>query len=87
MITDMEGMKKSYATVHSENGALIGEYMKRQKNHEALLAALKELNGFIRKASNLRIGSAQKQVIAAARGAIREQNYKDLAGILQKGGE
>ena len=51
-------MKHSYAVVQQENGSLIGEYMKRTNNHMDLVASLKELNGMIRSASNIRIGAS-----------------------------
>ena len=51
-------MKRNYAVVQQENGSLVGEYLKRSNNHQQLVTELKELNGFIRSASNLRLGSA-----------------------------
>jgi hypothetical protein len=51
-------MKKSYAVVQQENGSLVGEYLKRTNNHQDLIGSLKELNGMIRNASNLRVGAA-----------------------------
>jgi len=31
-------MKRSYAIVQQENGALIGEYLKRTNNHQELIS-------------------------------------------------
>ena len=72
LINDIETMRKNYAHVQQENGTLIGEYIKRTNNHQDLVATLKELNGMIRNASNLRVGAAQKRVVAEARDAIRK---------------
>ena len=47
-------MKKMYSNLYIENRNLVGELMKRNKNHEALLASLKQINNMISKASNLR---------------------------------
>jgi Bardet-Biedl syndrome 2 protein len=85
MIEDVESMKKSYAVVQQENGALIGEYIKRSNNHQELVASLKELNSMIKNASNLRCGGAQKRVVALARECIRNSTYKGLQGIFMKG--
>ena len=71
MIKDIETMRKNYSMVQQENGTLIGEYIKRTNNHEDLVATLKQLNGMIRQASHLRIGQAQKRVVAASRDCIR----------------
>ncbi len=85
MIGDVEGMKKSYAVVQQENGTLIGEYLKRTNNHQDLIVCLKELNNMIRNASNLRVGSAQKRVVALARECIRNNQNQNLAMIFEKG--
>jgi hypothetical protein len=58
MISDLEAVMRAYAQVQQENGALVGEYIKRQNNHGEMVAALKELNGMIRCASNMRVGTA-----------------------------
>lgn len=41
MIDDVEGVRRNYASVIAENGALIGEYTKRSNNHTELLKSLK----------------------------------------------
>lgn len=63
MIDDVDGIRRNYANVIAENGALIGEYTKRSNNHAELLKSLKQLNNLIRLASCLRIGEASKQVV------------------------
>ncbi len=85
MISDIESMKRSYATVQQENGTLIGEYLKRTNNHQELVSSLKELNNMIRNASNLRVGSSQKRVVALARECIRNNTNQNLAVIFEKG--
>jgi len=72
-------MKRSYAAVQQENGALVGEHMKRSNNHQDLVSTLKELNGMIRKASNLRVGAPQKRVVAESREAIKNSETQKLA--------
>jgi len=75
IIHDIENMRKNYAMVQQENGALIGEYVKRANNHQELVATLKELNNMIRLASSLRLGKASKRVVAEARDCIRSQSF------------
>lgn len=50
----MRLMRQHYADLYTLNGELVREHVKRANNHEALLAALKEVNHMIQKASNLR---------------------------------
>lgn len=73
IINDVENMRKNYAMVQQENGTLVGEYIKRANNHQDLVGTLKELNGMIRHASNLRIGKSQKKLVADARDCIKKQ--------------
>lgn len=85
MINDIEQMKRNYALVQQENGALIGEYLKRSNNHQALIAMLKELNAMIKNASNLRLGLAQKKMVAEARESIKTNSTQKMATIFQRG--
>ena len=64
---------------------MIGEYMKRANNHQELVSNLKELNGYIRAASNLRLGKASKAVVASARNMIRQQTTEKIQTIFEKG--
>lgn len=57
--------------MQQENGSLVGEYLKRANNHQDLVTTLKDLNAMIRNASNLRLGAAQKRVVALARECIK----------------
>ncbi len=54
ILGDMKVMKKMYTNLFIENRNLIGELLKRNTNHEGLVAALKQINNMINKASNLR---------------------------------
>lgn len=71
-------MRKAYAAVEQENGALVGEYTKRSNNHEELVKSLKELNNYIRKASNMRVGPHQKRVVAESRECIRSNTTQKI---------
>jgi len=85
IIKDIKSMRNHYALVQQENGALIGEYIKRANNHQDLVKTLKELNGMIRNAANLRLGTAQKRVIAQSREQIRKQTTERIQGIFEYG--
>lgn len=71
MIHDIETMRKNYAQVMQENGALLAEYKKRDTSHQELLKQLKKLNGLIRLASNLRVGLPSKLVVSQCRECIK----------------
>ena len=85
MIGDIDTMKHMYALVQRENDALIAEYIKRSNNHKTLVTNLKEANVMIRKAANLRIGQASKDVISASREAIRSTNHSIIPTIFERG--
>lgn len=72
IINDIESMRKNYAMVQQENGTLVGEYIKRANNHQDLVSTLKELNGMINHAKNLRLGSASLKIVAESRDCIRK---------------
>ena len=78
-------MREAYKQLYTVNGDLIAEYTKRARNHEQLLAALKEVNAMIQKAANLRVGSAKANVIAMCRAAIKENNIQALFKIIKTG--
>jgi hypothetical protein len=78
-------MKRNYAVVQQENGTLVGEYLKRANNHQDLVATLKELNAMIRNASNLRLGTPQKRVVALARDCIKSNTTSKIAHIFERG--
>ena len=86
LIADVTTMRKQYAMVQQENRTLVGEYVKRANNHSELVSNLKELNGYIRAASNLRLGKAAKSVVASAREMIRQQTTDKIQSIFETGG-
>lgn len=85
LVDDIEGLRKNYAQVQQENGALVGEYQKRTVNHEQLLKSLKQLNALIKQASNMRSGKKSKDLIAAARNLIKTNQLKKMEQLFQKG--
>jgi len=85
MIHDVSNMLKQYANVQRENRTLVGEYVKRTNNHQDLVGSLKELNAFIKMASNLRLGAASKKVVAQSRDMIRKQTTEHLQKIFENG--
>lgn len=87
MIDDIDGLRKHYAEVLAENGALIGEYQKRTNNHQDLLKDLKQLNNYIRLGSHLRVGEPQKTVVALCRDCIRTNKIRKLKDVIEKGAE
>lgn len=78
MIDDIDGVRRNYAAVIAENGALVGAYTQRSNNHIELLKSLKQLNNLIRMAAALRVGEASKAVIAQCRECIRTNKNKNL---------
>ena len=84
MLGDMASVRKNYTVVQQENGNLISEYMKRRSNHEALVKSLKELNNFIRKASNLRMGVEKANIVTTSREAIKNKKMKEIVKICLK---
>mmetsp|Transcript_30605 Transcript_30605/g.30095 ORF Transcript_30605/g.30095 Transcript_30605/m.30095 type:complete len:89 (+) Transcript_30605:986-1252(+) len=81
MLGDMASVKKNYIVVQQENGSLIGEYLQRRNNHEELVKSLKELNNFIRKASNLRLGPSKGLIVSKSREAIKAKKTIDVVKI------
>lgn len=53
-LCDMATVRREYAELYNLNAELLGEFVKRRTNHEALLAALKQVNAMVQKASRLR---------------------------------
>ena len=78
-------MRKNYAVVQQENGALVGEYIKRTNNHTSLVDNLKVLNNMIRFASNLRLGEPSKAVVAECRDCIKKQSFEQMRNIFERG--
>ena len=62
------------------------EHDKRARNHGELLEALKSVNQVIQHSARLRWGPPKARVVAACRGAIKEQNFEALPRIIRDGG-
>ena len=71
--------------IYTLNGELVREYVKRANNHEALLAALKDVNHMIQKASNLRVGASRKRVVSESRAAVKANNIQTLFQVIATG--
>jgi hypothetical protein len=50
-----------------------------------LVTALKELNNMIRCASNMRVGTAQKRIVALARECIKNNQKSKIREVFEKG--
>lgn len=85
MIDDVEGIRRNYAAVIAENGALIAEYGMRSNNHVELLKSLKQLNNLIRLGAGLRVGESAKQLVAQCRDCIRSNKNKNLLQLITAG--
>jgi Bardet-Biedl syndrome 2 protein len=85
ILGDMKNMKKYYSNMYVENRNLIAELMKRNTNHEGLLAGLKQINNMISKASNLRMGQPKTKLVSLCRNAIKNNNIFSLLQIIQSG--
>ncbi|RHZ11526.1 hypothetical protein DYB26_014644 [Aphanomyces astaci] len=80
-------MRSYYAELFTLNNQLLGEYTKRATNHQALLDALKDVNGMIQLAARLRHGQPKSAVILACRKAIKANNIHALFYIVKTGRE
>jgi Bardet-Biedl syndrome 2 protein len=78
LMVDMESMRRAYTQLYGLNNQLVGAYNTRASNHEALIAALKEVNLAIQRASNLRLGVAKTKLVTAARAAVKANNMEAL---------
>jgi len=85
IMNDMETMRKAYTELNALNGQLISGYNIRAQNQANLLSALKEVNQMIQRAANLRSGKAKARLIAEARAAVKNNNFKSLFKIFQQG--
>ncbi|CAM9655156.1 unnamed protein product, partial [Discosporangium mesarthrocarpum] len=85
ILGDMPLMRRMYAELFTLNKQCVAEYSKRANNHQALLAALKEVNQTIQKASNLRVGKAKTRVVTECRAAIKSNNVDALVQIMTDG--
>lgn len=87
ILADMKQMKRMYANLYEVNRELMGEYLKRSNNHNALLSELKDVNNMIQRAANLRMGKAKSSVVAECRKAIKENDATRLFNVIRNGAE
>lgn len=85
LMTDAETMCRAYTDLYSLNNQLIGGYSNRQRSHEGLLTALKEVNQMIQRSANLRVGTAKTRVINDSRVAVKANNLQSLFRIIRQG--
>jgi len=85
LMADMPRMMRNYDELMRVNEELIAEYNKRATNHEALLAALKQVNQVVQRASSLRVGKAKARVVADARRAIKKGDAAALLSLIATG--
>ena len=81
ILRNFSQFKKTYSQLQLVNSELIGEFQKRQSNHNELLSILKKVNQYIQRAGNLRFGQAKTRVIAALREAIKAKNASLLTSV------
>jgi len=85
LMADMDRMMNNYDQLMLVNEELIAEYNKRAANHEALLAALKQVNQVVQRASQLRVGKAKARVVSEARRAIKKGDAPALLRLIATG--
>ncbi|GBG31968.1 Bardet-Biedl syndrome 2 protein-like [Hondaea fermentalgiana] len=78
VLQDVTNLTSTYADLTSVNLQLIGEYNKRSNNQAELLAALREVNQIIQRASQVRVGAPQAAVVSACRKALKSQSIPAL---------
>ena len=73
--------RKTFTQLQLLNSELIGEFQKRQSNHNELLSILKKVNQYIQRAGNLRFGQAKTRVVGALREAVKSKNTSLLTSV------
>jgi Bardet-Biedl syndrome 2 protein len=81
----MTDVRSMYSSLEGVNQHLVAEYIKRENNHTALLAALRDVNNIIQNASNLRAGQQRAEVLSACRAAIKQNRMSDIMRIVRIG--
>jgi len=66
---------------------LIADHEKRITNHHQLLDGLRAVNRMIQRAARLRVGAPAARVVAACRGAVKQNAVQQLLRIVREGGE
>nr|CAB3225153.1 Bardet-Biedl syndrome 2 protein homolog [Phallusia mammillata] len=82
---DISNMRKGYVELQDLNRELISGYHVRSTNHQELVKSLKVVNQIIQKASQLRVGKFQTQVVSQCREAIKNSQVTALFKIIRAG--
>ncbi|KAF4713850.1 Bardet-Biedl syndrome 2 protein, partial [Perkinsus olseni] len=79
-------LKQALVNVQRVSRGIIADYSKRRGNHRMLLEALRELNLWINRGANLRVGKAQAAVVAGCKRALKDRDAATLVGVISRGG-
>lgn len=85
LLQEYKQVRQCYMDINSVNRDLVSCQRIREKNHEDLVAALKQINLLIQKTANLRVGKPKADMIQACRQAIRQNNLNVLTKIVTSG--
>jgi len=85
LMSDMKNMRRGYMELYDLNRDLINGYRIRCTNHDELLKCLKIVNQIIQRAGKLRVGEPKRQVVAACRNAIKNNDIGELVKIIRFG--
>ena len=69
-------VRESYRQLFHLNKDMVAEHEKKAVNHKNLVQSLKQVNGMIQKASDLRVGNPKSTLIASCRAAIKANNMQ-----------
>ncbi|CEM28645.1 unnamed protein product [Vitrella brassicaformis CCMP3155] len=85
ILNRMSVAKQLFTQLQQLNQEMVGEYVKRCGNYDALMAELKDLNTSIQRAANLRVGASRTRVVSACRQALKAQNMPELFKVISTG--
>ncbi|KAF4739160.1 Bardet-Biedl syndrome 2 protein, partial [Perkinsus olseni] len=80
-------LRQALVNVQRVSRGMIADYSKRRGNHRMLLEALRELNLWINRGANLRVGTAQAAVVAGCKRALKDRDAATLVGVISRGGQ
>lgn len=78
-------MRSAYMELYALNRDLISQHAIRCSNHTALLTALRVVNQHIQRASRLRAGRSQTEVVSRCRLAIKNNDVPGLFKVILDG--
>jgi Bardet-Biedl syndrome 2 protein len=87
LLQDMGTMRRAYTELYSLNKQMLSGYSVRRGTHDSLLVALKEVNGMIQRAANLRVGKIKTSIISECRAQVKANNLPALLRLIQSGSE